>query len=296
MVQTIMKITLSKHAGFCDGVDRAYTIVEKIARDPRTRRPIFVLGSLVHNQDVVDKIEALGVGKISSDVEELKRFLREKENKIGTLIITAHGMGPKIYKLMDGKKIDLVDTTCPRVTKVQRLAKVFFDRNCQIVLIGDKEHKEVKGILEWAKKKATCVENEEELKKIKLNPNKKVAVISQTTQNRKFIRHAVAFIRKIHSSVEVVDTLCLSTHNRQAEVEKLARENDVVVIVGSKESANSTRLWEISHAINSRSYFIERAGELKKKGFLGCKKVGVTAGASTPGWIIEEVMQKLKCF
>lgn len=289
-----MKITLSKHAGFCDGVDRAYAMVEKIAHDPKTRRPVFVLGSLVHNQDVVDRIEALGVGKISSDLEELKHALRDKKQNIGTLVVTAHGMGPKVYQLLKGKKVDLIDTTCPRVTKVQRLAKVFFDRGYQIILIGDKEHKEVRGILEWANKKAICVENDDELKKLKLNPRKKIAVISQTTQNRKFIKQSVASIRKLHPQVEVIDTLCLSTHNRQAEVEKLAKENDIVIIIGGKESANSARLWEIAREINSRSYFIERAEDLKNKWFSGCKKAGVTAGASTPGWIIDEVVKKLE--
>lgn len=288
-----MEISLSRHAGFCDGVDRAYNIVEKIALNPKTKRPIFVLGSLVHNQDVVNKIEALGVEKVSADLEDLKRVLSDKQDKIGTLVITAHGMGPKVYKLLEEKKVDLVDTTCPRVTKVQQLAKIFFDRGHQIILVGDKEHKEVKGIVEWANKKVLCVENEEDLKKLKLNLKKKVAVISQTTQDRKFIRRSVALIKKIHPAVEVIDTLCLSTHNRQSEVEKLARNNDVVVVIGSKESANSTRLWEIAQKINSHVHFIERANELKDKWFAGCKKAGVTAGASTPGWIIEEVMNKL---
>lgn len=296
-----MEVTLSKYAGFCDGVERAYNIVKKIADDPLVKKPIFVLGSLVHNEDVVKKIQELGIGNIKPK-ESLEEIFDEKSasggsaagGKIGTLVITAHGMGPKIYELAKKNGVDIVDTTCPKVTRVQRLARVFFDRLYQIVIVGEKDHKEVKGIYEWAKKKAIFVENILDLKKLRLDVSKKVAIISQTTQNQDFVKKVSDFIRGKYKDVELVDTICLATQNRQNEVKELAKRNDIVVIIGSPESANSTRLWEISKQINPKSHFVQNKNEIKKEWFVDCRKVGVTAGASSPDWVIEDVMNFLK--
>ncbi len=288
-----MEVTLSKYAGFCDGVQRAYNIVKKIADDPMIKKPIYILGSLVHNEDVVKKIQELGIGNIKPK-ESLEEIFEYADKKIGTLVITAHGMGPKIYELAKRKGVDIVDTTCPKVTKVQRLARVFFDRLYQIVIVGEKDHKEVKGIYEWAKKKAVFVENILDLKKLRLDVSKKVAIISQTTQNQDFVKKVSSFIKGKYKDVELVDTICLATQNRQSEVKDLAKRNDAVIIIGSPESANSTRLWEISKQINPRSYFVQNKNEIKKEWFITCQKVGVTAGASSPEWIIEDVMNFLK--
>ena len=288
-----MEIKLSQYAGFCEGVQRAYDIVEKIACDPLIKRPICVLGSLVHNSDVVDKIESLGVKKVHIE-EPLEDFFEKIKGEVGTLVITAHGIGPKIYQLAKQYDIDLVDTTCPRVIKVQRLAKTFFDRNTQIVIIGEKNHKEVKGIYEWAGKKAIFIETDDDLCGFDVDPKKKLAVLSQTTQDQEFVDRASAQISKKYPHAEVIDSICLTTHHRQTEISDFAKENDVIIVIGSPESANSNRLWEIAERINPKSYFIERADQLDKAWFAGCKKVAVTAGASTPSWIIEEVMEKLK--
>lgn len=284
-----MKITLSQHAGFCGGVARAFGMVEKIARDPATKKPIFVLGSLVHNSDVVGRIEKWGVKKI--DLETLRKI---KDSEIGTLVITAHGVGPKIYALIKKKNITVIDTTCPRVIKVQRLAKIFSDRGSQIVIVGEKDHKEIKGIFGWAEGKAKIAENEQALKRLKLDAKKPIAVISQTTQSQDFLDRAAGYLRKKYPQAEIVDTICLATQHRQGEVKELAKTNDAVVIIGSPESANSTRLFEVAKILNPHSYFIQRAGQLKKSWFRDVKKVGVTAGASTPDWIIEDVIKKLK--
>ena len=288
-----MEVTLSEYAGFCDGVERAYEIVKKIANDPKVKKPIFVLGSLVHNQDVVEKIESLGIGKVNPK-EKLEEIFSSADDKIGTLIITAHGMGPRIYEIAKKRGVDIIDTTCPKVTKVQRLARVFLDRLYQIVIIGEKDHKEVKGIYEWAKKKAVFVENRIDLKKIKLDISKKIAIISQTTQNKDFVEEAAEAIKKKYKEVEVVDTVCLTTQNRQEEVKKLAKGNDAIIVIGSPTSANSTRLWEIASRINKKTHFIERVEDIKKEWFAGCKRVGITAGASSPKWIIQDVVTYLK--
>ncbi len=287
-----MQITLSQYAGFCEGVDRAYNMIKKIALDPKVKKPIFVLGALVHNEDVVKSLEKLSVVTIS-DKKDFFKEINTLKGRIGTLAITAHGMGPKIYNFAKKKKIALVDTTCPRVIKAQRLAKLFSEKNYQLVIVGEKGHKEVEGIFEWGNKKAKFVEKEADFKKLKLDPKKKIAVLSQTTQNQEFVRHAWDVLRKKYPQVEIVDTLCLTTQNRQNEVRKKALKNDAVVVIGSPTSANSTRLWEISQEINQKSYFIERRNQLRKSWFKDCQKIWVTAGASTPTWIIEEVMEYL---
>ena len=288
-----MEITLSQYAGFCEGVERAYDIVEKIAKDPKVKRPIFVLGSLVHNEDVVEKIEKMGIQKVHVE-GPLEDFFEKIKNEVGTLVITAHGIGPQIYELAKKYEVDLVDTTCPRVVKVQRLAKAFFDRDVQVVIIGEKNHKEVKGIFEWANKKAIFIETDEDLCGFDVDPAKKIAVISQTTQDQEFVDRAAAQISQKYPKAEVVDSICLTTHHRQTEIKQLAQENDVVIVIGSPESANSKRLWEIAKRVNESSYFVQRASEIENKWFANCKKVAVTAGASTPGWIIDEVIAKLE--
>jgi len=289
-----MEITLSKYAGFCEGVTRACDMVENIAKDPSVRKPIFVLGSLVHNEDVVQKFEAMGVQKISMKGLSLEEFFEKNKDKIGTLVITAHGIEPEIYAVAKKYGVPLVDTTCPRVIRVQRLAKTFLDRGAQIVIIGEKNHKEVEGIYAWANRKAHLVETDEDLKNLVLDPNEAIAVISQTTQNHEFVNQSAAYIKEKYPQTEIVDSICMTTHDRQTEIKQLAKNNDVVIAIGSPESGNSTRLWEIAKSINPRSYFIQRADELQSEWFSGCKKVAVTAGASTPGWIIDDVIEKVK--
>lgn len=283
-----MKINLSKHAGFCEGVKRAYDMIAGAVNNPQIKKPICVLGSLVHNADVVENLEKLGVKKIKVD-RNLFKNLRADKNEIGTLVITAHGMGPAIYEFARKEKINLIDATCPRVIKVQRLAKVFSDRLHKLIIIGDKNHKETKGIKEWSKNTGLIVEKIGELKKLKLSSAKKITVLFQTTQNLDLLEIAGSFMKNFCPNAKILNTICLATYHRQNEVKKLAKNNDAVVVIGSPESANSTRLWEIAKKINSQSYFVERANQIKKQWFRNCERIGITAGASTPSWVIEEV-------
>lgn len=288
-----MKVTLSKYAGFCDGVERAYEIVKEIAKKPNVRKPIFVLGSLVHNKDVVDSIEKLGVKKIEFDgrVEEIAKKINDK---IGTLVITAHGIGPKIFEIAKKKGVDVVDTTCPKVIKVQRLAQVFFGRNHQVVIIGEKEHKEVQGIHRWAKKKSIIVSNDEDINTLELDSKIPITVISQTTQNRDWVEAIAKKIKNRYPQAEILDTVCSTTRDRQTEAKELAKNNDLVLVIGSPTSSNSNRLWEIAKEINEKTYFIERLEDIKKEWLENCKNIGITAGASSPRWVIRDVVDYLE--
>jgi len=294
-----VKITLSQFAGFCDGVKRAFEAVSKLAtEDPKAgtfeyqgkkmKKPVFVLGSLVHNQDVVNRIEEKGIKKI-----DLDKLEKSKPGEIGTIIITAHGIGPKVYDIAAEKGIDLIDTTCPKVIKVQRLAQSFVKKGYNLILVGDKDHKEVRSIYEWGEEKARVVSNEQELQEINFDSAQKIIILSQTTQSQDFLKLVYDYIKKKYKDVEIIDTICMETRQRQDELKKLAKESDAMVIIGSTESANSTRLYEISKKINPKSVFVSRVGELDDKFFAGAEKVGVTAGASTPEWIIVEVIEHL---
>lgn len=282
-----MKITLSKFAGFCDGVKRAFDMVMAIDMK-NIKKPVFVLGSLVHNKDVIKKIEEKGIRKISLD-----KFYSADPGEIGTIIITAHGDGPDVFRIAQEKGIDVIDTTCPRVIKVQKLAKYFAEKDYQIILIGDKEHKEVEGIKQWGGKKTFVVSSKDDLEKMELG-NEKIIIMSQTTQDEDFCRQIGEVIKKKRKDAQILETVCHTTHYRQNEIKEMAKENDVIFVLGSKASANSRRLWEIASSVNSRAYFIENAKEIKKGWLEGIENIAVTAGASTPSWIIEEVVESLE--
>ncbi|MFZ2975208.1 MAG: 4-hydroxy-3-methylbut-2-enyl diphosphate reductase [Candidatus Moraniibacteriota bacterium] len=283
-----MKIYLSQFAGFCDGVRRAYEMISMLDI-ARAKKPIYILGSLAHNADVVKEIRKKGISRI-----DLEDFLKSKKGEIGTIIVTAHGVGPEIFTLAKKKGIEIVDTTCPKVIKVQRLAKVFSARNYTIILIGDKGHKEVEGINSWGGKKALIVSNQKDLEKLNIPKGEKIIILSQTTQSKDFFEEAGKFIEKKFPDVKIISTICYTTHDRQDEISKLAGDMDVVIVIGSKESANSTRLFEISKEKNNKTYFIENYSQLQHDWFLGAKEVLVTAGASTPSWVIEEVMKEIE--
>lgn len=293
-----MQITLSQFAGFCDGVRRAFETVESLALTDSAetfehngqvlRRPVFVLGSLVHNHDVVRKIEEKGIQKI-----DLNFLVNAQEGEIGTLIITAHGIGPEVYQIAKEKNISIIDTTCPKVMKVQRLAKAFADKDYAIILVGDKDHKEVKSIYEWGGGRARIISNEAELAEIDFAPQQKIVILSQTTQSQDFLKKVYEFVKAKYPNTEILDTICLETRQRQDELKKMAADSDAMVIIGSQESANSNRLYEISAKINPKSIFVERVDEIDDSFFVGMQKVGVTAGASTPDWIITEVIERL---
>jgi len=290
-----MKITLSKYAGFCEGVKRAYETIISAVDDPQVKKPIYVLGSLVHNADVVKSLEDLGVQKMKVD-RNLFQNLRDSKKNIGTLVITAHGMGPKIYEFCKSEKINLIDTTCPRVMKVQRLAKSFSEKIDKLIVVGDKNHKETKGIVEWSKNTGIVVEKLRDIKKLQLKSFKNVTVLFQTTQNLDLAEVVNSFMHNFCPNAKIMNTICLATYHRQNEVKKIAEMNEAVVVIGSPESANSRRLWEIAKRINPRSYFVENFRQIEKEWLKNINRIGIAAGASTPEWVINDVVAYLRDF
>ena len=278
-----LKITLGQHSGFCFGVKRAYDLT---CVNSKNCDNIRILGKLVHNNDVCKDLYKRGIKEIKSlnDIRE------------GTVIFTAHGVGPGFYEKASAKGLKIIDTTCPKVMKAQRLAKNFTEKKCDVLVFGDKNHKEVKSIFEWSANMARIIGSPEELKRIKLDKTKKYCLISQTTQNVEEFRKIIAYLKKNLKNFVYFNTICPSTDDRQKEVRKLARQNDAVIVIGGKDSANSRMLYDISKSINKKSYFIENAGRLKKNWFSDIKKIAISAGASTPEWIIKEVVNKLNSY
>lgn len=278
-----LKITTAKNAGFCFGVQRAYDLACVNSKDCDK---LFILGKLVHNNDVCADLYKRGIKEIKSldDIRE------------GTVIFTAHGVGPGLYDEASKRGLKIIDTTCPKVVKAQRLAKNCAEKKFRTLIFGDHAHKEVKGIREWTKNTAKIVGSLAEVKKMKFESKMKYALISQTTQNMEEFKKIREYLSKKLPHFSSFDTICDSTDNRQREIRKLAKTNDAVIVIGGRDSANSRRLHEISKKINARTHFIENVRQLKKKWFGGIKKVAVSAGASTPEWVIKEVVIKINSY
>lgn len=282
-----MQITVSRFAGFCGGVKRAYDMVMSLDMS-KVRQPVFVLGDLVHNKAVIERIEKKGVAIISRE-----DFKKATAREVGTLVITAHGDGPQIFQEAQKKGIDVLDTTCPNVVKAQRLAKTYAKRGNRVILIGDKEHKEVKGIFDWGNKLPQVISNLEEAKGADINSQEKTYLISQTTQDSGKVKAILEFLRNKfpQAEIEFINTICLATENRQEEIRGKAGNFDGVIVIGDKHSANSQRLFEIAKSVNTNTFFIQRADQLEKDKLVNFKDILITAGASTPNWLIKEVQE-----
>ena len=278
-----MKIELAKNAGFCSGVKHTLAMVWNNL--DKMEKPIRIYGNLVHNEEVIKELVKQGI-EIIDNLE----YARD-----GTLIITAHGISPLVKKeLLKRKNLEVFDTTCPQVLRVHNLAKSLSQEKRKVLIFGDISHEEVKGIQGATNEQAIVFSSEQELNKINFNPNEKYGLVVQTTQDlEKFIEIEKKIKAKI-KGILIFNTICGATRQRQKEARELAEKNDIVIIVGSRTSANTNRLYEIALRINKNSYLISRSNEIKINWLKNKTKVGITTGASTPDWIIKEVIQKIK--
>ncbi|MDR9785955.1 MAG: bifunctional 4-hydroxy-3-methylbut-2-enyl diphosphate reductase/30S ribosomal protein S1 [Peptococcaceae bacterium MAG4] len=277
-----MEIRLASKAGFCFGVKRAIDLAR--ATLDNKEGPVYSLGPLIHNPQVVSYLAQMGLEKIH-DLGEIEE---------GTLVIRSHGVGPALLETAREKGLDIVDATCPYVRRAQDLARQLAGENIQVVVVGDKAHPEVQGIIGWTSEKAMVVENPEEA--AELTVAGPIGVVAQTTQPQENFDKVVDILRKTGAEVRVCNTICNATAERQKAALDLARQVDVMVVVGGKNSANTRKLASLCHASGTRTYHIEEAGQLDPAWFQGVKVAGLTAGASTPDWIIEEVMRRMSEF
>ncbi len=274
-----MEIILAKSAGFCFGVKRATNMAFEAAEQ---HEQICSHGPIIHSPQMVDKLREHGVDVVS-DIEDIPT---------GAVIIRSHGVtAEELHQILD-KGLDIVDATCPFVKKAQDHAKFLSERGYSVVLAGEAVHPEVQGIISYAKKGAVYpVANFEEAEK--LPRMKKVGVVAQTTQSYdNFCQIVEACLSKCQE-LRVFNTICDATTVRQEEASAIAGQVDLVLVIGGYNSANTTRLARICKDIQPNTHHVETAAEIREEWFAGIGRVGITAGASTPQWIIDEVFEKV---
>lgn len=271
-----MEVILADNLGFCYGVKRAIQLAEDSAAPGQVTN---TLGPIIHNPQMVAKLAENGVGTVDS-LDEVKE---------GTIIIRSHGVGPDVYDRVEAMGLNMVDATCPHVRKAQSSAKMLADEGYQVVIIGEKRHPEVKSIIEWAGDGAVAIETEEEADS--LPKYGKLGVVAQTTFSAPKFKLIVERLLDKSSDMKILRTICTATDQRQSAAMKLATEVDLMIVIGGKNSANTTRLAQLC-GDKCKTYHIETADELRDDWFDKIKKIGITAGASTPDWIIKEVYKK----
>lgn len=274
-----MRVQVARYAGVCYGVERALKLAEEAAEHGTH---VHTLGPLIHNPQAVDALRAKGV--------EVAGCLDEVDD--GTLVIRSHGVDPAIIEQAAEKGLDVVDATCPHVSKAHEAARVLKEQGYAVVIVGEADHPEVEGIMAHAGGEATVVADASELP-ARL-PSRRIGVVVQTTQSLARLEEVVsALLPKTHE-LRVVNTICSATGKRQQSAEELARSVDAIVVVGGRNSGNTTRLVEICSAVNPRVIHVETADELDPAWFSGAEVVGVTAGASTPDEQIRGVISAIE--
>lgn len=283
------QITVAKNAGSCFGVNRALNCVDAAAGE----KPLFTFGPLIHNPRVIQKLEDAGVRSLSED--EIFALPRASH-----IVLRAHGTAPQVVRALKQKGFELIDATCPFVKKAQKAAASFASKNLEIVITGEKGHPEIESLLGFAPG-AHVVGNSDEADKLisalhKKDAQRKIGLLSQTTQSKEFFAQVEMTLRDAEFEVEVANTICEATKNRQEDAYKLAQEADVMFVLGGRNSANTTRLAELCAQIVP-TYHIESPAEITsemiKELQKSAQRIGITAGASTPASQIQELFDYL---
>lgn len=290
-----MDIVLAKSSGFCFGVKRAVNSVYDEIENHNTG--IYTYGPIIHNEQVVQDMESKGV-KVIDDLEGLKIITE------GTVIIRSHGVEKSIYDLLENKKIRIVDATCPFVKKIHKIVFEESANGREVIIIGNDKHPEVEGIKGWVNGKAWVVNNSEDVEKITIKSDSKVCIVSQTTFNHNKFKYLVEIIEKKGYDINVVNTICNATHERQAEAKEISSKVEAMIVIGGRHSSNTQKLYDICKEECKNTFFIQTTDDLKEGSefysyMKSCegnslKSIGITAGASTPKNIIEEVVLNVR--
>lgn len=284
-----MQVELAKSAGFCFGVQRAVDTVYKQIEENAAEK-IYTYGPIIHNEEVIKDMEKKGVEVILSE-EELKQI------KSGIVIIRSHGVPKRICDLLDENKVRYVDATCPFVKKIHRIVEEKSRDGYHIVIIGNREHPEVMGIEGWAQGPATIIQTEEEARAFELvSESEKVCVVAQTTFNYNKFKELVEIIGKKGYNVTIKNTICNATEERQTEARHIAHKVDAMIVIGDKSSSNTRKLYEICKGECENTFYIQTLKDLDLHSLDSVNSIGITAGASTPNNIIEEVYTNVREF
>ena len=278
-----MQVTVAKSAGFCFGVQRAVdTVYEQVEKGVR---PIYTYGPIIHNEVVVQDLEEKGV-RVLEGKEDLEQLTE------GTVIIRSHGVGKEIYDLISAKGLNCVDATCPFVKKIHRTVEKESAAGRQIIIIGNDKHPEVEGIKGWCHHPALVIESAEQAEALTLPEETKVCIVSQTTFNYKKFKDLVEILDKKRYDRIVVNTICNATEERQTEARQIAGKVDAMIVIGGSHSSNTQKLFEICRKECENTYYIQTVHDLDLEVLRSTGLVGITAGASTPKKIIEEVQKR----
>ena len=279
-----MEVTLAKTAGFCFGVRRA---VDKVYELADTEDKVYTYGPIIHNEEVVSDLEAKGVTVLHS-LEELATV------KDGIVVIRSHGVPEKVYRLLEEKQIRYADATCPYVRKIHKLVEKHSAAGRRIVIVGNDHHPEVEGIKGWSKTDPFVIGSIEEAVNFELPEGTPICVVSQTTFNYNKFKDIVEILDKKRYDRLVLNTICSATEERQTEAVALASRVDAMIVIGGRSSSNTQKLFEICRHACENTYYIQTLVDLDIKPFQSFRHVGITAGASTPNKIIEEVQRYVR--
>ena len=280
-----MKVITAKTAGFCFGVKRA---VEKVYEQVnQEKKEIYTYGPIIHNEEVVADLESKGV-KVLESREELEKLER------GTVIIRSHGVGRAIYRLIEEKGLELVDATCPYVRKIHRIVKEKSEQGVQVIIIGNDTHPEVEGIKGWCVHPAIVIADQESASELVFPVDQKICIVSQTTFDYNKFKNLVEIIDKKGYDIDVINTICSATEERQLEAGELADKVDAMIVIGGKSSSNTQKLFEICKANCVNTYYIQTLDDLELYSLPPVNCVGITAGASTPNYLIKEVQKYVR--
>ena len=280
------KVTVAKSAGFCFGVKRAVdTVYQQLEKKQGN---IYTYGPIIHNEEVVKDLKSKGI-QVMEETEDLANY------EDGTVIIRSHGVAKHIYDSLQEHGFEIVDATCPFVLKIHRYVREYSNKNYQIVIIGNSMHPEVVGIRGWCDPDhTTVIQTREEAEKFKLLSNKKICIVSQTTFNYNKFQELVEIINKKGYDIIVLNTICNATEERQAEAAELSKNSDAMIVIGGKSSSNTQKLFEICKDECENTYYIQTIDDLNLQKLQSIGNVGITAGASTPNKIIEEVQTNVR--
>ena len=275
-----MEITVAKSAGFCFGVQRAVDSVYKELEENSGK--IYTFGPIIHNEQLVEDLNKKGIEVIDT-VEQLK------EIKEGTVVIRSHGVAKEIYDILEQQKLKIVDATCPFVKKIHNIVLDESNNGKTIIIIGNDNHPEVEGIKGWVNGEVIVINKEEQIEKLSLPEQTKACIVSQTTFNHNKFKYLVEIIRKKGYDITVVNTICNATHVRQVEAQKISSKVDGMIVVGGKNSSNTQKLYDICRNECENTFYVQTVKDLNLHELKSLKSIGITAGASTPKNIIEEV-------
>ena len=281
-----MEVNVAKTAGFCFGVKRAVDQVYE-QTEKENGKKIYTYGPIIHNEEVVKDLRSRGVEVIHSE-EELAALTE------GIVIIRSHGVPKRIYDLLEERKLQYVDATCPFVKKIHNIVKKASEEGSHVIIIGNPEHPEVQGIMGWSLLPVTVIQDAEEAEQLSLPEEQKICIVSQTTFNYNKFKDLVEIISKKRYDISVLNTICNATKERQTEAKSIAKGVDAMIVIGDKHSSNTQKLFEICKKACNNTYYIQTLDDLDMNQLRSVETVGITAGASPPNKIIEEVQKNVR--